>query len=79
MDELINYRDLFCVQGQESDLFPWWAVDNSDELPIEPDLRLLKYGVELCAQAEYRTLAKRLEGQIENHRNGFGRRPEESS
>ena len=77
--KVIGYMFLIAEKENTSKLFPWWAIDNSDELPIETDLRLLQYGVSLCTQAGYYKLANRLEMQIDNHRNGIGRRPQEFS
>ena len=77
--KVIGYMFLIAEKENTNKLFPWWAIDNSDELPIETDLELLKYGVSLCTQAGCFKLANRLEIQIENHRKGFGRRPQEIS
>ena len=65
MDEIINYRDLNECE----------KVQCPDELPIVADLRLLQYGVSLCTRAGCLKLAERLKMQMENHRNGIGRRP----
>ena len=75
--KVIGYMFLIAEKENSNKLFPWWAIDNSNELPIETDLRLLRYGVNLCVQAGCLKLAKRLEMQIENHKNGIGRRPSE--
>ena len=72
--KVIGYMFLIAEKENSSKLFPWWAVDNADELSIETDLRLLEYGVSLCTQAGCLKLANRLEMQMENHRNGIGRR-----
>ena len=77
--KVIGYMFLIAEKEHTSKLFPWWAVDNSDELPVETDLRLLQYGVDLCKQAGCLKLAQRLEMQMEDHRNGIGRRPPEFS
>ena len=77
--KVIGYMFLIAEKENTSKLFPWWAVDNSDELPIETDLRLLQYGVSLCTRAGCLKLADRLKMQMENHRNGIGRRPTELS
>ena len=75
--KVIGHMFLIAEKENTGKIFPWWAVDNSDELPIETDLRLLQYGVSLCTQAGCLKLANRLEMQMENHRNGIGRRPPE--
>ena len=77
--KVIGYMFLIAEKENASKIFPWWAVDNSDELPIETDLQLLQYGVSLCTHAGCLKLANRLEMQMENHRNGIGRRPPEFS
>ena len=77
--KVVGYMFLIAEKENTSKLFPWWAIDNSDELPIETDLRLLQYGVSLCAKAGCYKLANRLEMQMENHRNGIGRRSQEFS
>ena len=77
--KVIGYMFLIAEKEKTSKIFPWWAVENSDELPVETDLRLLQYGVRLCTQAGCLKLANRLEMQMENHRNGIGRRPTECS
>ena len=77
--KVIGYMFLIAEKENISKIFPWWAVDNSDELPAEMDLRLLQYGISLCTQAGCLKLANRLEMQMENHRNGIGRRQSEFS
>ena len=77
--KVIGYMFLIGEKENTSKIFPWWAIENSDELPIETDLRLLQYGVSLCTQAGCLKLANRLEMQMENHRNGIGRRPSDLS
>lgn len=72
---VIGYLFLIGETENAGRLFPWWAVDNADELPLETDLRLLRCGVELCQKAGCRKLARRLQSQIENHQKGIGRRP----
>lgn len=74
--ELIGYLFLIAQAEKTNRVFPWWAVDNSDELPLATDIRLLEYGVNLCEKAGCCVLAERLKAQIENHKKGIGRRPE---
>ena len=78
-NKVIGYMFLIAEKEGTSRIFPWWAVENSDELPIETDLALLKYGIDLCNQAGGLILAQRLEMQMENHTHGIGRRPENYS
>ncbi len=74
--EPIGYLFLIAQAEKTSRVFPWWAVDNADELPLATDIRLLEYGVALCEKAGCFALAERLKAQIENHKKGIGRRPE---
>ena len=76
-NKVIGYMFLIAEKENTSEIFPWWAVENSDELSFETDLRLLQYGVNLCTQAGCLKLADRLEMQMENHRNWIGRRSTE--
>ena len=77
--KVIGYMFLIAEKENTSKIFPWWAIENSDELPIETDLRLLQYGISLCTQVGCLKLANRLERQMENHKNGIGRRSSEFS
>lgn len=76
---VVGYLFLIAEKENTSRAFPWWAVDNADELPLETDLRLLQYGIELCRQAGCMKLRERLQSQMENHKNGIGRRPQHLS
>lgn len=76
---LIGYMFLIAEKEDSSRTFPWWAADNSDELPLETDIRLLQYGIELCVKAGCFQLADRLRIQSANHQKYIGRRPEELS
>lgn len=73
---LIGYLFLIAQAEKTSRVFPWWAVDNADELPLATDIRLLECGVRLCEKAGCFVLAERLKAQLENHKKGIGRRPE---
>ena len=77
--ELIGYMFLIAENETSSRVFPLWAVDNSDELPLATDIRLLEFGIELCKKSERFQLAERLHQQLENHRKYIGRRPEKLS
>lgn len=77
--ELIGYMFLIAEVEKTSKVFPWWAVDNSDELPLETDIRLLQLGIEVCEKAECFRLAERLKNQLAEHKKYIGRRPEELS
>lgn len=72
-NKVVGYMFLIGEQ-MRSRIFPWYAVENADELPLETDLRLLHYGVDLCTQSGCLKLADMLCIEIENHRNGIGRR-----
>ena len=77
--ELIGYMFLIAEKEHYSRVFPWWTVDNSDELPLETDIRLLQYGIELCVEANCLKLADRIHSQMKDHKNGIGRRPKHLS
>ena len=74
--QLIGYMFLIAEAEKSSKVFPWWAVDNADELPLETDINLLQYGVTLCQKAGCLKLADRIRSQIERHAQGIGRRSE---
>lgn len=76
--EFIGYMFLI-AESEKSKVFPWWAIDNSDELPLETDIRLLQFGIEICKKSECFQLAERLQYQLENHKKYIGRRPEETA
>lgn len=77
--EFIGFMFLIAEKEKSSKIFPWWAVDNSDELPLETDIRLLETGIEICKRAGCFKLAERLHYQLENHKKYIGRRSEENS
>ena len=77
--EFIGYMFLIAESEKSSKVFPWWAVDNSDELPLATDIRLLQFGIELCEKSECFQLAERLQHQLECHKKYIGRRTEEMS
>ena len=77
--EFIGYMFLIAESEKNSTVFPWWAIDNSDELPLTTDIQLLQFGIELCKKSECFQLAERLQHQLENHKKYIGRRPEEAS
>ena len=43
--KLIGYMFLIAEKENYCKTFPWWAVDNSDELPLEISIQLLEYGI----------------------------------
>lgn len=75
-DKLIGYMFLIAEQENYCKAFPWWAVDNSDELPLETSIQLLEYGIQLSSKCSCPKLADRLKIQLESQKKGFGRRPE---
>lgn len=75
-NELIGYMFLIAEKENYSKSFPWWAVDNSDELPLNTAIQLLEYGVWLSLQCDCPNLADRLTMSLENQKKGIGRRPE---
>lgn len=76
-NRLIGYMFLIAEKQNYCRAFPWWAVDNSDELPLEISIQLLELGIELSAKCNSPILSKRLKMQLEDHKKGIGRRPEE--
>lgn len=77
--EFIGYMFLIAESEKSNKVFPWWAIDNSDELPLSTDIRLLQYGIDLCKKSKCFKLAERLQYQLENHKKYIGRRTEENS
>ena len=75
-DRLIGYMFLIAEKEKYCKAFPWWAVHNSDELPLEISIQLLEYGISLCLEYNYSNLANRLKLQLESQKKGIGRRPE---
>ncbi len=75
-DELIGYMFLIAEKENYSKPFPWWAVDNSDELPLNTAIQLLEYGIALSLKCGCINLADRLRREMENQKKGIGRRPE---
>ena len=74
--EFVGYMFLIAESEKGSKVFPWWAVDNSDELPLATDIQLLQLGIELCKKSKCFQLAERLQYQLDNHKKYIGRRPE---
>lgn len=75
-DELIGYMFLIAEKENYSKSFPWWAVDNSDELPLNTAIQLLEYGIALSLECGCINLADKLRREMENQKKGIGRRPE---
>ena len=75
-EELIGYMFLIAEKEHYCKSFPWWVVDNSDELPLQDAIRLLEYGIRLASEYKCPKLADRLELQLENQKKGIGRRPD---
>lgn len=73
-DKLIGYMFLIAEKENYSKPFPWWAVDNSDELPIDTAIQLLECGIQLSLECNCPNLADRLKAQLENQKKGIGRR-----
>lgn len=74
--ELIGYMFLIAENENYSKTFPWWAVDNSDELPLNTAIQLLEYGIKLSLECGCTNLADRLKSELEYQKKGIGRRPE---
>lgn len=75
-DKLIGYMFLIAEKEKYCKAFPWWSVDNSDELPLDISIQLLEYGIRLSLDCNCPNLSNRLKLQLENQKNGIGRRPE---
>ncbi len=77
-DRLIGYMFLIAERENYSKAFPWWAVDNSDELPLDIAVQLLEMGIALSEKCNCNILSNRLKIQLESQKKGIGRRPEAS-
>ena len=75
-DQLIGYLFLIAEKENYSKVFPWWAVGNSDELPLNTAIQLLEHGIQLSLECDCPKIADRLKVQLENQQKGIGRRPE---
>jgi len=73
---LIGYMFLIAEKENYCKVFPWWAVDNSDELPLDVAIQLLEYGILLSTKCNCLKLTYRLNIQLENQKKGIGRRTE---
>lgn len=62
---LIGYSFLIGEKEHICKPFPWWAIDNSDELPLETAIHLLEYAIRLSAKCGYPILADRLKIHLE--------------
>jgi hypothetical protein len=69
--KLIGYSFLIGEKEHISEVFPWWAVDNADELPAASAARLLEYAIRLCAKCGCLILADRLKTNLEARKNGM--------
>ena len=67
-NELIGYSFLIGEKENICKPFPWWATDNSDELPLETATHLLEYAIELSTKCDCLTLADRLKTNLENQK-----------
>lgn len=76
-NRLIGYMFLIAEKENYCKAFPWWAVDNSDELPLEISIHLLELGIEISEKYNFSILSNRLKLQLENQKKGIGRRQEE--
>lgn len=75
-DELIGYMFLIAEKEHYCKMFPWWAAHNADELPLENAIQLLEYGIQLSLDCNCPNLSNGLKLQLENQKEGLGRRPE---
>lgn len=68
-NELIGYSFLIGEKEHICKPFPWWAIDNSDELPLETAIHLLEYSIRLSTKCGYPILADRLKMHLEVLKN----------
>lgn len=61
---LIGYSFLIGEKEHTCKALPWWAVDNSDELPLETAVHLLEYAISLSRKCGYPILADRLADRL---------------
>lgn len=74
--ELIGYMFLIGEKDGISKVFPWWAMDNADEIPLEIAVELFEIGIAKCDRFGCFALAERLRKTLANQKNGIGRRAE---
>lgn len=72
--ELIGYMFLIGERERISKAFPWWAIENTDEIPLKIAIEMLQLGITICDKAGCCILAERLKDQLEKQKNGIGRR-----
>lgn len=77
-NELIGYSFLIGEKENICKPLPWWAVDNSDELPLEIAAALLEHAIQLSAKCGCCVLADRLKTSLENQKKGIARRQEKN-
>lgn len=63
--EVIGYSFLIGEKEHVSEVFPYWAVDNADELPPASAVRLLEHAARLSAKCGCPILADRLKTNLE--------------
>ena len=76
--ELIGYMFLIGEREGISRAFPWWAVDNTNEVPLAIAVEMLQYGIAVCEKSGCCALADRLRTQLRNQKDGIGRRAEKN-
>lgn len=74
--ELIGYMFLIGEKEGISKVFPWWAVDNADEIPLKIAVELFEIGIAMCDKFGSFSLADRLRKTLINQKQGIGRRAE---
>ena len=73
---LIGYMFLIGEKEGISKVFPWWAVDNADEIPLKIAVELFEIGTTMCDKFGCFALAERLRKTLVNQKKGIGRRAE---
>ena len=68
--EVIGYSFLIGEKEHVSEVFPYWAVDNADELPTDSAVSLLEHAAGLSVSCGCPVLADRLKTNLETRKNG---------
>ena len=65
---MIGYMLIFGEDTSISKLFPYWALTNADEVPLEPSIKVLEMATEACREFGYNALIERFELLIRNYK-----------
>lgn len=67
-NKLIGYSFLIGEKEHICKPFPWWATDNTDELPLETAAYLIEYSIKLSTKCGCPNLANRLKVNLDNRK-----------